>query len=155
MASMVDRYRWLILNILKNYKFKFKNLEKKKTRKRDRQTGCWLIDKPKKLVVINLIHQFEALICINLWLFVFDFSYWFLGFFNNSLQLRRSPSLNSGTSEPHRACRVDISVFQSLNSRLKQQEQRCRELCYALQCQKHRTEQIMFGKKQNSLLIYS
>ncbi|EFX84463.1 hypothetical protein DAPPUDRAFT_222984 [Daphnia pulex] len=62
-------------------------------------------------------------------------------------QLRRSPSLNSGSSEPHRACRVDISVFQSLNSRLKQQEQRCRELCYALQCQKHRTEQIMFETK--------
>nr|CAH0106025.1 unnamed protein product [Daphnia galeata] len=66
-------------------------------------------------------------------------------------QLRRSPSLNSGTSEPHRACRVDISVFQSLNSRLKQQEQRCRELCYALQCQKHRTEQIMFENKVQHL----
>lgn len=62
-------------------------------------------------------------------------------------QLRRSPSLNSGTSEPHRASRVDISVFQSLNCRLKQQEQRCRELYYALQCQKLRTEQILFDTK--------
>ena len=63
-------------------------------------------------------------------------------------QLTRSPSLNSGTSnEPHRVGRVDISVFQALNTRLKQQEQRCRELYYALQHQKHRTEQIMFGNE--------
>lgn len=58
------------------------------------------------------------------------------------LQLSRSPSL--GSSE-QRACRVDISVFQALNTRLKQQEQRCRELYYALQHQKQRTEQIMLG----------
>lgn len=58
----------------------------------------------------------------------------------------RSPSLSS-TSSDQRFCRVDISVFQALNTRLKQQEQRCRELYYALQQQKQRTEQILLETK--------
>ena len=45
----------------------------------------------------------------------------------------------------HRHCRADMSVFQALNSRLKQQEIRCRELQMALAHQRQRAEQIMLG----------
>jgi hypothetical protein len=45
----------------------------------------------------------------------------------------------------HRHCRADMSVFQALNNRLKQQEIRCRELQMALAHQRQRAEQIMLG----------
>jgi len=42
---------------------------------------------------------------------------------------------------------LNISLFHSLNARIKQQELRCRETCYALQMQKKRTEQILLDSK--------
>ena len=72
-------------------------------------------------------------------------------------QLSRSSSLNIGSSDflqrqqQQKFERVDMSLFHALNARLKQTEQRCRGLHYALQHQKRRTEQIMLGNTRESV----
>ena len=65
-----------------------------------------------------------------------------------------SSSSSSSSQDNHsRGHRLDISVFHALNDRIKQQELRCRQTCYALKMQKQRTEQILLGSCQIPLSI--
>jgi len=55
---------------------------------------------------------------------------------------------SSSSQDNHsRGHRLDISVFHALNDRIKQQELRCRQTCYALKMQKQRTEQILLDSR--------
>jgi len=59
-----------------------------------------------------------------------------------------SSSSSSSSQDNHsRGHRLDISVFHALNDRIKQQELRCRQTCYALKMQKQRTEQILLDSR--------
>ncbi|XP_068085274.1 ninein homolog [Anabrus simplex] len=61
-----------------------------------------------------------------------------------SVELQQNGELGlNGSKTAGQACRVDISVLQALNSRLRQQEQRCRHLQQALKQQQQHTDTLL------------